>query len=531
MIRPFALAIAVVSVGCTGVVGDLFEGGAGGDVPAPRIRRLSRVEIDNTLSVVLGKPVTIATQLATEDSVMGYTTHEGLTVSTLFADQLDTATAALAKTAAATPTTLLNCNAGEAEGDCVKRFIAKFGGAAWRRPLSADEAAELMSLYQTARDAQDSQADSLALLVQATLEAVGFLYRTELGEGGTSVKLTPYEIASELSYLLTAAPPDAELLAAAEAGQLSSADGRAAQLQRLLSLPAAHVQMRTFVLQWLGMVNVGSFQKDNNVFPDFSTDFRASVLASTNAYIDAVLFNEQSSLKTLLSGDFAVVDSRLAQYMKLPDRPGTTPARVSMASLPRRGLLTQPGFLAVYAHNDEGAPVLRGKMVRTRLLCGEIPAPPPNVVPAVAPANGVQTTRERTALHATAACAGCHTLMDPIGFGFESFDGLGAYRTTEVGKPIDDSGEIIVAPDETVDVAGTFKGAVELVQKLSDSQQVGDCAVTHAWRFSWGRREGDADAPTITLAKQRFGASNQGLFGAFEGIVRSNAFVSRRGQP
>lgn len=496
--------------------------GEGCATPAPKVRRLTRGELDATFSQATGVKVTLGEALAAEDLQQGYFGHDSLQVSTLFADQLDGASATLAKERAAAAT----CAAGEAERPCAKRILKDLAGMSWRRPVTADETDELLALYDAGRDGEDF-ATGLALAMQGIFESTGALYRTELGDEGASgstVRLTQWEIASELSFLATGQPPDDALRGAANRGELSNKEVRVKHLRRLLETPAAVLHLRDFVEQWLGLTKMGKVQKNNEYFPKFGAALRDDMAVSAHKLMESALSSTRGSVAELLTADYTFANDALATFLGSAERPGMAMQRVSMRALPRRGLLTHPALLSVYAHNDDGSPVLRGKLVRTRLLCQEIPPPPPDVVAAVAAVSADATTRERAAAHVTtASCNVCHALMDPIGFGLEGYDGFGEARTMESGKAIDDSGEIIGS-----DVEGPFKGGVALAAKLSQSKQVGVCATKQLTRFALGRHETEADQCSLDLALAKLNASGTGsLYAALEGVVESDAFVQR----
>lgn len=511
------LLSAVLLCACEGQIGRP----ATCELPGAKVRRLTRAELDATLTAGLGTPVSIGQNLAAEDMQLGYFGHDSLQVSTLFADQLDSATATLAKERAAEVT----CASGEAERACARRVLRDLAGMTWRRPITEEETTELLALFDAGRMDEDFQT-GLALAMQGVFESTGTLYRTEIGETmpgtGKSTKLTQWEIASELSFLATGLPPDAALRVAASNGELSKKEVRVQHLRRLLDTPAAVVHLRSFVEQWFGLTNMSKVQKNNEYFPKFTTQLRNDMAASAYKMMEAVLAGSKGSVPELLKADYTYANDAVAEFLGSTERPGMSMSRISTSSLPRRGLLTHPAFLSVYAHNDDGSPVLRGRMVRTRLLCEEIPPPPPTVVAAVAPVSPDATTRERAAAHATPSCNGCHKMMDPIGFGLEGYDGFGEARTMESGKAIDDTGEILGS-----DVEGPFKGGPELAAKLAQSKQVGECATTQLMRFSIGRLEKSGDQCTMDLMLQKYTDNGGTLYGALEGLVESDAFVER----
>jgi hypothetical protein len=206
----------------------------------------------------------------------------------------------------------------------------------------------------------------------------------------------------------------------------------------------------------------------------------------------------------------------------------TTPMMVNMpAAQNRAGILTQAGFLAVQAHPDQTSPVLRGKFVRTKLMCQNVPPPPMDVDISVPAVTSAPTARERFAAHESAgsSCAGCHVMMDPIGLAFEGFDAIGKYRTTENGVTIDLSGNIAGSRGGEVD--GAFNGVRELATKLAGSDQVRDCVATQWFRYAAGRTEEVPDGCSLTTLQDAFGAAGGDLNELVVAMTQTDAFWYR----
>ncbi len=532
------------AVSCTGVISDFLPVESADVDPsnastvtcaeAPltpaRVRRLTRLELDNSLSDLLGKPVNVAQGFAAEDLVSGFSNHAALQVSPLFADQLDAASQALAAELAAQSAQVAPCPSGKDELQCAQAFIAAFASKAFRRPVTPGETTALLDLFKAGR--QDAAyADGISLVVEGVLQSPSFLYRTELGTGASAdgrVELTPDEIASALSYFAIAAPPDEALRAAASSGALRTPDEIAAHARRLLTTdPRARPQLRQFVKQWLGLSNLGALQKSTMVFPSFTDALRGAMEAELDAFIDHVLFERDASLQELLAADFTFVDEKLAPHYGLAPPPAGQLARVSLTQLPRRGLLNQAGFLSVFAHVDDSSPVLRGKQVRTRLLCLPMPPPPPDALVTPPAPNPALTTRERVAAHTqSAACAGCHALIDPIGFGLEDFDGIGRHRTTENGKPVDAQGTLSYAATQT-----PFTGGAQLAAALAEHPAVASCANVQLFRYTYGRVEQKDDACALEKTRVAFEQSGLSVIEQLVAQTRNTSFITRRVTP
>ena len=199
-------------------------------------------------------------------------------------------------------------------------------------------------------------------------------------------------------------------------------------------------------------------------------------------------------------------------------------SRVELDPSQRAGLLTHAALLATLAHQNQTDPVVRGKFIRESVLCSPVPPPPADLVIAAPEITPGSTTRERFRQHQESpACSGCHALMDPIGLGFENYDPVGQWRDMDNGQPVDATGEII-----GTDVAGTFDGAIELSQKLANSDEVMGCFAKTWLRFALGRSEQDADVGALAVAGERFEASGFKMSELLVALTETKAFRHQR---
>lgn len=526
--RKISICISIVVL--SGCEAFLFGPGNGALDGCPtgsstRVRRVTRVEFDNSTSALLGRPVTFGADLAIEDRVLGYDNHDQLAVGQLVASQLQTAGQKLADAALSSPA-IATCSSTN-DLDCARSFIDTFTPRAFRRPVTQAEKDDLLALYKAGKDGSDFNG-GINLVLQGIFQSGSFLYKTELGADdgrkGT-IELTQHEIATALSYLVTASTPDALLTAAADRGELTDPDVRVQHVTRLLKDDRARLNTRSFVMQWFGLNNLGSLQKDNQIFPDFNPALRSALKSETETFIDAVMFSGDAKLKTLLTANFTYADNTVATFYGLTARPGTSFARVSLPN-ERTGILNQAALLATYAHNDATAPVLRGKMVRTQVLCREMPPPPPNVVNTPPPPDGVKTTRQRLADHVgNGSCQDCHRLIDPIGLGFEDFDGLGKFRTIENNAPVNASGSLPATGDTAHE--GSFTGGAALARLVAENTSTGSCAPLQLFRYSVGRVENDNDQCALDEMRAAFDGNAQDFRAALAGLVHSQAFIRR----
>jgi len=487
--------------------------------PSP-VRRLTIHEYNNTVRDLLNDTASPANAFPEEERGLGFTNNaNSQSTSNLLVEAYEASAADLAVAATANLPKLMSCDP-IAQGDsCVRTFLTAFGLKAYRRPLETAEVDRLFSFYSTNKQAYDVPT-AVRMTVQAVLESPYFIYRVET-QGATSVsQLSGYEIASRLSYLFWSSMPDAALFDAAASGKLSTSAGIAEQARRLFQDPRARQSIETFFSEWLG--TDGKAQKDPALFPKFTPEVQGLLRQESTLFVDDLVF-KGGSLQTLLFVNYTFMNRPLASYYGVQGPSGDTFEKVTLDPSKRAGVLTQAGLLAIYAKVNQTSPIARGHFVRESLLCDPPPQPPPNIPP-LAPPSPSLTTRERLAQHRTnAACSGCHTLMDPLGFGFEHFDAAGLWRDTEAGKAIDATGEVT----HTSDADGTFNGAMELASKLSKSTQVQSCAVKQAFRFGYGRGESDLDQCTLDRLGSAF-AKNGGDFGdLLIELTQTDAFFYR----
>jgi hypothetical protein len=248
--------------------------------------------------------------------------------------------------------------------------------------------------------------------------------------------------------------------------------------------------------------------------------------AEFRAFVEDALFEGDGRLETLLTSRTTFVDAALAPLYGVQLPAGSGLRKVQLDGSQRAGVLTSVGLLAAHTLSDTSAPILRGKFIRERLLCNELAEPPPGLnVMAPAPRPGA-TTRELLAKHSVdPSCGACHQLMDPLGFGYANFDGIGRWRAMEEGKAIDSSGSLMAT-----DVDGAFRGPVELAEKLASSQQIRECVMTTMLDFVQGPGV-DADACLTTRLRKAFDDSRHDERALILAIAQSDGFQYRRQLP
>ncbi|HYP98925.1 MAG TPA: DUF1592 domain-containing protein [Polyangiaceae bacterium] len=506
------------------------------DVERTPLRRLTRAEYTNTVRDLLNVDVTAAADLPADEVTNGYDNNAGvLTVSSLHVEKYVLVSETLAKLAVQNLNTLTNCDAAsKGEDACAQAFAKSFGRRAFRRPTTADDETQLMAAYSAGRT-DGSYAEGIEVMIRAALQSPDFLYRLELTPASDAsakrIPLSQFELASRLSYLAWGSGPDDALLNVAAQNGLSTKDQVAAKARELLAAPKARGAIGSFFDQWASTRRLSITTKNTTTFPAFSTQLRDAMAMELPAFVNDVLWNGDGRLSTLLTAPVAYVSGPLAQlYGVSPPAANSdgSPVKVTLpANQQRAGLLTQAGFLSVQGHPDQTSPVLRGKFVRSMLLCQPPPPPPADVdisLPTVAEG---ATARIRFAAHesAGASCKGCHVTMDPIGLAFEHYDAIGQYREQDNGQAIDVTGEISGAPDASL--SGGFNGPAEMAAKLANSSQVRACVATQFFRFASGRTEGKADACSLATMQRAFDAANGDVIDLIVATTQTDAFWYR----
>lgn len=380
---------------------------------------------------------------------------------------------------------------------CLESTVSSFGSRTFRRPLSPQE----LESYLTLASSDAPPAEQLATITRAMLSSPNMLYRFELGQdqGDGRWALDDFELASALSYLYWGTMPDDELMRAARAGELKDDDKRLAQAKRLLEDPRADQTIGRFVEQWLGIDKLRTKTKNPNQYPEFTPALREAMLQETRTFFTQLARDPSAGLNELFSADYSWLNAALAQHYGQPVQAAQGWWRAQDTTGQRSaGLLTHASVLATFAHSDQTSPVLRGLLVRQRLLCQEFPPPPANAggVPEV---RTDATTRERFSQHsADPACAGCHQLIDPIGFGFEHYDPIGRWRTTDQGATIDANASIKDLERFGQGTQDDFTDLGQLGALLAKSQRARDCMVQQRFRFTYGYIERAAEQCTLT---------------------------------
>lgn len=405
---------------------------------------------------------------------------------------------------------------------CATSFIAEFLPRAYRHPVTQDEQAEMKAVFAEGERLGGDFAGGVRAVVEVALQSPDFLFLIETGTGDVTngaVALTGYESAAKLAYFITGSPPDDQLRAASAQGALS-ADTLEDEARRLLGSPASRERLRRY---YVDLLRLGSTNPNPEL--GFTAELNALELEETGRFVEDITFDGAGTFRALLTEPSTWVNEPLAQLYGLPGVSGTEFRKVALDPTQRGGILTQAAFLSVGRHGGaETAPVQRALGVLRKMLCYEVPPPPADVsimveLPLPTPA----TMRQRLS-HATQyrECQECHAIIDPVGFAFEHYDALGKWRDTDSGLPVDASGALT-----KTDAAGSFADAVELAQRIAESDDAKACFVQR-WQAQAYRRPAEpGDACATEQVSQAFADSDGNMVELMVALAKSDNFRYR----
>ena len=352
---------------------------------------------------------------------------------------------------------------------CAGTIINAFARKAFRRPLAPGEAAPFRNLYQEARRQGDSFEEGITTALEGILVSPHFLFRIERepkpAAGQAYAPITQYELASRLSYFLWSSMPDETLLGLAAQGRLRQPAVLEAQVKRMLRDQKARALTENFGGQWLQFRNIEVMKPDVERFPEFEDYLRYSMRQETELFVDH-LIREDGNLLEILDAKYTYLNERLARFYGIPGIAGPEFRRVDMSQTKRGGgVLAHGSVLTISSYSTRTSPVLRGKWILENLL-NSPPPPPPPPVPALDDTKVGQsgTLRQQIEAHrANPTCASCHSRMDPLGFGLENLNAVGAWRDQDGNFPVDPSG--------TLPGGKTFAGPAELKQWMQSNPE------------------------------------------------------------
>jgi len=437
---------------------------------------------------------------------------------------------------------------------CARTILTNLMERAYRRPVAEEELASKLELVRLAQREGDTFQEGIRLALQAILASPNFLFRIEAnpaprtGSAGSreqdpayvrragpvlrtrqarSAAATPIptehsvsdiELASRLSYFLWASMPDDELMRVARAGTLRQPAVLEAQVRRMIADPKGYNLVDNWAAQWLQLRNLGRTKPDPKRFPTVDDELLDAMRRETSMFVEAII-KEDRSLLDFIDAPFTFVNGPLARHYGIKGVDGEEFQRVTLDGEQRSGVLTQGAILTVSSYPTRTSPPVRGKWVMENLL-GTPPPPPPDNVPQLNDSNiGTEVSlRERLEQHRRDPnCSPCHVLMDPLGFGLENYDAVGAWRTHDGKFPIESSG--------TLPGGQTFagsKGLKEILKGKSDAfvHNVTEKLLT----YSLGRGLERFDRPTVEAISRQVAANNYRFSALVMEVVKSRPF-------
>jgi hypothetical protein len=427
---------------------------------------------------------------------------------------------------------ILSCNPSSAsqETTCARQILTTLARQAYRKPVDTVTTQTLMDFYARGRKTGNHFERGIESALQFILASPEFLFRVEPDPPSRTAlrrdastpqvyQLDDLALASRLSFFLWSSLPDDQLITVAAQGKLRQPAVLEQQVRRMLADPRSKTLIDNFAEQWLHLRNLKNSNPDLAAFPDFDDNLRQSMKEETELFFDSVM-REDRSVMDLLNADYTFVNERLARHYGIPGIYGSRFRRVQVPNDARRGLLGQASILTVTSYPNRTSPVERGKWILTNLL-GVPPQPPPPNIPPL-PESGADgkhvSLRERMERHrSNAVCAGCHRVMDPIGFSMENFDGIGRWRTREDGQSIDASG--------TLFTGAKLDGVAGLRRAIAERPEVFVGVLTERMlTYAVGRGLEHYDMPAVRKVVQDARASNYRFSSIVLGVVRSVPF-------
>jgi Protein of unknown function (DUF1592)/Protein of unknown function (DUF1588)/Protein of unknown function (DUF1587)/Protein of unknown function (DUF1595)/Protein of unknown function (DUF1585) len=422
---------------------------------------------------------------------------------------------------------------GSDEVACAKQILSRLARQAFRRPVTDSDMEGLLGFYQRGRNSGNFET-GIRTGIQAILSSPEFVIRFERTPAsvlpGHNYRISDLELASRLAFFLWSSAPDEELLNAATAEKLKDPAVLEKQVRRMLSDPRSEAMTANFASEWLRLQNLKGISPDLFEYPDFDQTLATSMRRETELLFDNVM-RQDRNVTELLSANYTFVDERLAKHYGIPNVMGSRFRRVSLEDPNRFGLLGHASILTLTSTAIRTSPVQRGKYVMEVLLGTPPPPAPPNV-PAL-PENAESRTghaakllsvRERMEEHrANPTCAGCHKMMDPIGFALENYDVVGVWRTNDSGFRIDPKGQMFDG--------AKLDGPASLRQALLNHSDVFLSTFTeNLLAYGMGRVLDPHDMTAVRAVMRDAGKNDKRFSSYVLGVVKSAPFQMRRAE-
>jgi hypothetical protein len=496
------------------------DGPAEAAVSPSGLSRLTRIEYERTVTAIFGDEIAALVDfggLPADGKIGRFESNADLNVNIDVIDAYRLIAEQIGEAAGARATTLLGC---EESAPCVEAFIRDWGLLIYRRPLSDAEVGIFVDFWNTER-ADGTLADAMRMTVSAFLQTPDFLYRLERGEpdaDGAVRLLTGYEVATRLSFFLWKSGPDLELLDAAGAGELDTPEGIAGHTERLLADPRADYTLLRFHASWLGIDGLGAQVVDATAFPAFE-ELRDDMVAETEQFVLHLFREDDAQVSTMFSADWSFASPELAAFYGDGVASNAGDGSIVLDPSQRMGVLTHASYLTSHARTPTRAAIYRGKSILVDVFCLSL-VPPPDAATNVEFDSSRPAREQIEMATGGGSCMGCHQLINPLGFLFENYDGIGAWRTMEGEFPID-----AVATIVGTDIDGEYANATALMAKLAHSPLVEECVSRQWMRFALSRPEGELDDPSIAAVAAAAGGDMRAMIPA---LTQTDTFRYRR---
>lgn len=519
-----AFAAAILSWGCS--VGEPET--RGGPVS---MRRLTEAQYHRAIADVFGDEVEVAGRFepdARKDGLIAVGSSL-VTVSPVGFEQYEAIARHVAGQVVAPENRerLIPCAPADdekADPECTEKFLREVGPRILRRPITNEEVELRVDVATNEAERMGDFYAGLELALSSLLIAPDFLFRVESSEPDPTspgrLRLTDMTLASRLSYLLWNAAPDTTLLEAAERGELSTPDGLARQVDRLLASPRFAEGARAFFEDLYRFDEFSEVGKDPVRYPVYNRQLAEAAREQTLRVVVDHLVTEGNDYRDLFTTRRSVITRALGPLYGVPVRSREGWQRIEFPEgHPRTGLLSHASFNMLHAHPGRSSPTLRGVFLREAILCQTVPPAPADVEFALFNDDDnpeYKTARDRLKAHASeATCRNCHALSDPIGLGLEVFDGVGKHRTKENGASIDTSGELDGA---------SFDDHLGLGRAFAESPLLGPCLVENVYRYAVGREPVLGERAMLRRLAREFAGSGYRFRELLRAIALSEGF-------
>ena len=470
------------------------------------LKRLTQSQYTNVVIDLLGEEIAVPISLEPDDLSAGFLVVGGSlsSISALGVERYEAAAYDIAEQAMELPAVraaIVPCtpSGGVSDSACATMFVEQLGRRVFRRSLSEDEVSRYVGIAGEAAEKLGDFHQGLTFALAGLLQSPHFLFRVELGESADgNLRYSNDEMATRLSFFLWNTTPDDELLDAAAAGELTDDAGLVRQIDRMLASDKAREGVRNFFAERFELHRLDDLVKDGELFTSMSADLGPFAREETLLTIEDLVFDRDGDYRELFTTRRTFINRKLAALYgvaapHLEDFAETTLPEDG----PRAGLLGHASVLALYAHATSTSATLRGKFMRTVLLCQEVPPPLADVDTSLPEADMTfPTLRDRIELHMSdPSCATCHRLLDPIGLSLEQFDGIGKFRLVENDETIDPSGELDGA---------AFSDALGLGRAIAEHELVASCLTRHLYRYAIGTQETLGERDQINQLAEQF---------------------------